>query len=393
MRKLSAHYILNPGHRPLPYGVLEVDEEGTILRIRERTGPAEEAHLEFFSGILIPGMVNVHTHLELSQLKSRIPEGTGLSRFTAEVVRQRNLYPLSTELMRKYLDLMYLDGIQLVGDISNSDASVEAKKLSRPESLTFVELFGLDPRQAGQIWSQGKEVLNAFRQAGLPATLTAHAPYSVSDKLWEKLGSHPDASGVWSIHHMESREEDQLFSQHQGALADRLLQLPLPAGSIPGPDTTSSSWLAERLSPRKNILLIHNTFAKADQLRPLLEKHPQSTLFLGLCPNANQYIENSLPDEWISKRKEFNLCIGTDSLASNHRLSVWEELKTLSRHYPEVALEEWISMACLNGARALNREQDYGSFEPGKKPGVVWIQNLDLKILQITGNSRPKRIV
>ena len=85
--------------------------------------------------------------------------------------------------------------------------------------------------------------------------------------------------------------------------------------------------------------------------------------------------------------------MGTDSLASNHRLSVFDEMVTTQLYYPETSLEELIQWACFNGARAIQADNFYGSFEPGKKPGVNLITGADLSNLKLTANSKLRRLI
>ena len=103
-----------------------------------------------------------------------------------------------------------------------------------------------------------------------------------------------------------------------------------------------------------------------------------------MCPNANLYIENRLPEVLIENRENIEICIGTDSLASNYSLSILEEMKTLQKHFPSISLGELIKWASLNGAKALGIEDKYGSFEVGKKPGVVWINKISYPGLEWT---------
>ena len=91
MRKFSAHRIYPVSSPPIPFGIIETEDDGTVIRIRETGGrPVEESGLEFYNGILIPGFVNAHCHLELSHLKGRIPERTGMAGFIRSVALERD---------------------------------------------------------------------------------------------------------------------------------------------------------------------------------------------------------------------------------------------------------------------------------------------------------------
>ena len=114
-------------------------------------------------------------------------------------------------------------------------------------------------------------------------------------------------------------------------------------------------------------------------------------LFFCLCPNANLYIENSLPPIELFREQQCKLVLGTDSLASNHGLDILDEIRTIQRQYPQVPLEEMLKWATLNGAEALQLDRNLGSFDKGKKPGVILIENIDG--MRLTELSRVRKLI
>jgi cytosine/adenosine deaminase-related metal-dependent hydrolase len=101
---------------------------------------------------------------------------------------------------------------------------------------------------------------------------------------------------------------------------------------------------------------------------------PVANLFFCVCANANEYIGNPLPDINLLRSYNAAIVVGTDSLASNHQLSVLAELQTINRHYPQVEKRELFQWATLNGAKALELDDTIGSFETGKRPGVLIVK-------------------
>ena len=118
-----------------------------------------------------------------------------------------------------------------------------------------------------------------------------------------------------------------------------------------------------------------------------------SRVFWVICPNANLYIEDKLPGVVIANSNSLQICLGTDSLASNKKLSIIEEMKTLQTSFPFLRLEDLINWATINGARALGIQDKYGSLETGKKPGVVWLSNIDFEGLKLKPKSKSLRLV
>ncbi len=122
-----------------------------------------------------------------------------------------------------------------------------------------------------------------------------------------------------------------------------------------------------------NMLLVHNTFASQEDLNIAQKSHPH--LYWCLCPNANLYIENTLPDTAILSGSGCTLTLGTDSLASNSGLSVINEINCLLAYKPAIPLELLLKAATYNGATFLGMENTYGLLEKGKNPGINVISN------------------
>jgi cytosine/adenosine deaminase-related metal-dependent hydrolase len=148
--------------------------------------------------------------------------------------------------------------------------------------------------------------------------------------------------------------------------------------------------ILDEITPSGNLILVHNTFADRTTIKKIKKRE---NLYWCLCPNANLYIEDQMPP--VDLLIEENCCIvtGTDSLASNSHLSILEELKTLHEYYPWVPLKDLVRWATINGAMALGEEAEYGSIQPGKKPGLLILQDIDLHKMQLLPGSRITRLI
>jgi cytosine/adenosine deaminase-related metal-dependent hydrolase len=122
-------------------------------------------------------------------------------------------------------------------------------------------------------------------------------------------------------------------------------------------------------------ILVHNSFTSVEDIQTVQKEMPNS--FWCICANANQYIEQTMPPIELLRSNAANIIVGTDSYASNWSLNILDELKTIQKHLPNIPLDEMLSWSTINGARALQMEKHLGSFETGKKPGVVIIENID----------------
>lgn len=394
MRFLSAGFIFPVSSPPVANGIVAVDDGGRIADILE-TGEASipEGEIEYFDGILCPGFVNAHCHLELSWAKGLIESGTGLDGFlrSLDSLRHDNLPVNQEESIEKEGTAMYLSGVVATGDISNSTATQQFKDMSPMLFHTFAEVFASDPARASIAYEKGTALAESFRslKRNNSATVTPHSTYSVTEKLFELITNHPENSPL-SIHHQETPEEELFFKTGTGSIAARRLfynpglEPYKPTGKRP------IESIAPYLDKNRKTLLVHNTFATSADIRFALQTFRQ--LAWCFCPNANLYIENRLPDIPLFIENECDIVIGTDSLASNHQLSILEEMKTISAHFPFITLQEMLGWATLNGARFLGFDS-LGSLRKGKSPGIVHIQNIGNEPLHLKPDSTSRLII
>jgi cytosine/adenosine deaminase-related metal-dependent hydrolase len=139
-------------------------------------------------------------------------------------------------------------------------------------------------------------------------------------------------------------------------------------------------------------LLVHNTYSTKEDLLEYASD-PERFYFV-LCPSSNLFIQNRLPNLQLFSSEEFfrNVCLGTDSLASNTSLSILEEMKMIQQHAPDISLEMLVRWATLNGASALGSPL-HGSFEKGKTPGVILITGIDFEGMRLTAESEAKVMI
>jgi cytosine/adenosine deaminase-related metal-dependent hydrolase len=364
--------------------VVEIDGSGKVISVGSLGDPvAEREGTEFFDGIITPGFVNAHCHIELSHTKGVIPQHSGMTAFCKSVISYRNT-GVDEQLAAMYEAdrLMENEGIVAVGDISNNDLSARMKKDSRLVYHTFVETFNLNPGLADEYIAKAKTVKQTFEKEGLRVSITPHAPYSLSEKLFELSVTEGNGSGILSIHNEESFDEMELFAKKHGKMRDFFGKE--MDDFLPGYDNPLHRIL-KYIAPGTKMLLIHNTHATEQDVQQALKRNRHTTWVL--CPASNLYIENSLPDVNMFAKLGAHVAIGTDSLSSNTNLSILQELKILDSAFPETGLQTLLRWATLNGAEALNLDAESGSFDAGKRPGVLLLSNIDFKNMRLTGDT------
>ena len=408
IKKISADYVFPVSSPPIKEGVVEMDLNGKILEVRER-GAGEE-NLEIFSGVICPGFINTHCHLELSYLKGVIPEHTGMAGFIKNLLGARAAFSLEQrrEAIQAAEKEMIKNGIVAVGDISNDDTTFEQKGKGNLKYHTFFELFDLDPSKAIEVFNKGVQLQEKFKMhnPGQTSSIVPHAPYTVSEELFKLIRSTAEANqSIISCHNQESRDENLLFQNGSGSLYEFFTRIGLDLGHIPQTGVTSLQSIVKNFSTANKTLLVHNTFTNDSDIARAMEYFnsspangnklfPTNKLYWCFCPQANLYIENCLPvyQQFIDAKA---MCtIGTDSLASNHSLSILTELKTISKAAPQISLQTLLTWACLNGAQLLGFEKQLGSIEKGKQPGLNLISKMDLTVeVKLTSQSEVRSLI
>ncbi len=351
--------------------VLIVDEQKIIQEITNEKDAG--ADIQKLNGIITPGFINCHCHLELSHMKGLIPEKTGLVDFVFSVVTQRH-FP-EEEILQAIATAeneMIQNGIAAAGDISNIPFTNTQKLQQNLHYYNFVESSGWLPEVARQRFERSKEMYDLFSKH-FPASIVPHAPYSVSNDLWNLIKPFYKNKAV-SIHNQETAFEDELFLQNSGDFVRMYQMMNLDSSFFKPSGKSSLQTYFDKLADAAHVLLVHNTFTKEKDVEFVKNARPDGSVSFCLCVNANQYIEQSMPPIEMLRKHQCNIVLGTDSLASNWSLSILDEMKTIQKNFASVPLEELLTWATLNGAKALQMDDKLGSFEKGKKPGVVLLQ-------------------
>jgi aminodeoxyfutalosine deaminase len=389
-RKLKADYLFDGFQLHASDAVLVCKPDGTVAEIIDDDQAGGD--IEIYSGLLSPGFINCHCHLELSWLKDKILPNRGLVNFLKSVIRLRSdLQETVQSAMDEAETQMLKTGIVAVGDICNTSHSLVTKSSQKLSYYNFIELLGWSPEQAVPRFRNGKELASLFSQ-GLRdeahLSLNPHAPYSISSELWKLM--IPEFPGkTITIHNQESPEENEFFKTGRGSLPDFFAGLHINNSHFIPPGTNSLPFYLHNLKTASRIMLVHNTYMEEKDI--VLAASFHDGLFFCLCPNANLYIENRLPDINGFLKENSRMVLGTDSLASNSQLSILEEMKLIKQKFPGIPTASLLTWASSNGARALLLDEKLGDFTKNKKPGVVLIEHVSGG--EISADSTSRRIL
>ncbi|MBI5371034.1 MAG: amidohydrolase family protein [Sphingobacteriales bacterium] len=360
--------------------VLITDESGKVQAIVSPEDAGDD--VEQFEGILSPGLINCHCHLELSHLKNVIPPHTGLIDFLCSVVTKRGFAPevIEQEIIRAEKE-MADNGIVAVGDIGNTADTIAVKRNSGIRWQNFVEVLSFTDEQAAENFGHYQQVARLMEQelrsSALPhrTSLVPHAPYSISPKTF-RLINEATAGQVISIHNQEHPAEDELYKTGLGPYLRFFKIFGMEKSPFPVTGLSSIRSVLPYFNNGQTIFLVHNTFMPGEDIVWANEYAAASGLKLVycLCINANLYIENKVPPVDLLIKHHCPVVLGTDSYSSNWQLSIAKEMEAIRQYFPHTSIETILQWATSQGAKALGWEGELGHFKKGMRPGLTLIR-------------------
>lgn len=374
MRYISASTVAPVVGSLIRNGVVALDDTGTIIAIYEEGDPhLEGVEVEFYAGVLIPGFVNAHCHIELSHMLGKTKRNMGLPVFLSEVMTMRG--ESQEVILTKIAEadrMMYENGIQAVGDHVNTDHSVQVKKKSKIIYHTFVEVMGLVKEEVQNRIDRARDIEFFFEPH---ASITPHAPYSCSKELFKTFRKVVGANNILSIHNQESDEENKLFRYKSGGFLKFYETMGMNADSFKAQARNSIQSYLPYTPVSNRLILVHNTFTSLKDI-DFVQRQGRDVYYC-LCPKANLYIEGKLPKILNFIPSNDRMVIGTDSLASNDTLNILEELKAIAAEVSQIDFLQLLKWATINGAKALGLDAQLGSIEVGKRPGLVLLEGME----------------
>ncbi len=357
--------------------MVEVAPDGEIISVEfvDQSQIDHSTQTEFYGGIMLAGFVNAHSHLELAYLRGAIESGSGFAGFASQIGRVRNNFS-AEERERAIIRAdheMAQGGVAAVGDICNGDSTFKIKERGEIEYRNFGELFGLNTLDSSAV----DELLD------YPYTsLTPHSTYSLNDKIFREIASHGTAP--LSIHFMESPSEMELY-EGRGSLHDWYAKMGFKCDFLHY--GSPACRIVESVPHDRCVILVHNCCTTQEDIDTIMS-HFTADVYWAICPRSNRYISNMEPPIDLLRRNALNICIGTDSLASNWSLSMLEEIRAISG----APLVERLDWATRIGARALQLSH-LGEIEVGHRPRINILSGVDYQRMELTERSRITRII
>ena len=377
MNRYHATWLVPIEGEPIHNGWFTVDH-GRIVALGRRAANDPAPGIELGHVAVLPGLVNAHTHLELSYLRDRIAPSESFTGWARQIIYERRKQPnlRAPEIMSAIAAAVaecLRCGTAVVGDVSNTLAPFAQLAESVLAGVVFWEIIGFKIDRPEDLVAHAIGELGTLPATGhVRASLAAHAPYSVAPLLFREIKKAVARLPFvpCSVHLAENVEEVELLETGGGPWRALMKDIGSWNHEWDAPGVGPVRYLDDMGFLDNRLLAVHGVqMSKADLARL---KERGTTLVT--CPRSNGHTGAGLPPIADFYGSGVRVAIGTDSLASSPDLNVFAEVATLRALAPSVPAASLLASATIEGARALGFDADYGTIEPGKLARLVAVE-------------------
>ncbi|MBN2375707.1 MAG: amidohydrolase family protein [Sedimentisphaerales bacterium] len=344
---------------------------GEFQLLRERFGSAEI--LDLSGCVVLPGLINAHTHLELSGLREQVAyEGDfvdwvdrlGQARRQGKKLGQWDL----EEVVQQACVESLRSGVTTVGDVCFGHRVWQMLAQQKIRKVCFAEVFGL-----GDDLDEQRDYLNKCIEQTQPDELltlglSPHAPYSAQSGVYRLAAQLGREHGLALTTHLaETMEEIEFLVSGEGPWRNYLKKMFNWDGDFERPGKMPVEYFLEMELAEQDFLLAHVNYITFDELE-LLRGRGHSVAY---CPRSHNFFGHPVHPFQKMLELGINVCLGTDSLASNSSLSILDEMRFLRREFPDLDVGAILRMATINGAKALQLDDKIGSIRVGKEADLI----------------------
>ena len=376
MKSYLADWILPVASPPIANGALVVDDAGRIVFLGERGQmPAGTEETIYESSVIMPGLVNAHTHLEFSDLEAPLGQpGMEFTQWIGEVIKFRfgGERVSKSEAIQMGLEQSARYGVAAIGEIATSPVVLEDYQSALPCPISlrvFFEQLGSDDavleQKVAELASFFGRTDAAESNQQIVAAVSPHAPYSVGDRLFDELTAVASKKqAVVAMHVAETLAEREFVETKTGPFREMLESMGVWRPDAYGNYESIMAILA-KLSECESSLIVHGNYLNGGELDFVATNREKMSIVF--CPRTHAYFDHArYPLEEMLERR-INIAVGTDSRASNPDLDLGQELVEIHRCHPEVAPETILEMGTTGGAKALGLDDSFGSLVQGQK--------------------------
>jgi aminodeoxyfutalosine deaminase len=372
---IAAAWVLPIAGPPIEGATITVDD-GRIVSVQPGVLPG--ALTSTVPCVVLPALVNAHTHLELSYLRGRIHRASSFTEWVKPMLAARRTPPdedQATIAAAAAITEAVNSGTGVFGDVSNALGAVPALRWSKRPARVFHELLGFNLAEPDARVAEARTRIAAEARVShsedLRFSLAPHAPYSVSPALFDAIRRDAtDHGDPTTVHLAESREEVRFLADGSGPWRDLLQTLGVWTDAWRAPECSPVAYLQRLGFLTAETLIVHGVQCAGDDVARI--RDIGATVVS--CPRSNVYVGAGSPPLADFYAAGVPVAFGTDSLASVEDLNLFSELAEARRLAPGVPARRLLESATATGARALGFAGDYGTLEPGKRAALISVR-------------------
>ena len=380
-----ARYVLADPYTVIPDGGIRILDDDRIADVAGWSRFSKDTSVsvvDWGDAIILPGFVNTHAHLELTDFQSRLNRYTSFTNWLSQLITQRRAWNMETLVssIHKGIALSLSSGTTTVGDISSMGIATSAAANDSLRKVIFKESIALSPSQAGQNIAEMERALDSTESSDLSFKgISPHAPYTVSGKLYGGLAELSSNRNIpLATHIAETEAEIEFLQKGSGEFRDFLQAInALPSDWHP-PGLSPISYLHSLGVLGPLCILIHCNYLDWESIATIAD----SGSSIVYCPRSHDFFGHSKHPVRKLLDAGINVALGTDSLASNNSLSMLDEMRYLYGKRNDLKPEEILMATTANGAQALHLTT--GQLKPG-----YWA---DLTVLEVPSNLKGSKI-
>ncbi|MFQ5957225.1 MAG: amidohydrolase family protein [Candidatus Brocadiales bacterium] len=334
---------------------------------------ASGMEIDLGTAAIIPGLINAHTHLELTDLEGKIPPPKSFAHWLKQMVAFRMEDPNRdlSHAIERGVQLSLKAGTTTVADIANTNDSFKVLPRLPIRKRVFKELITLNPMVVASVLEEAIRILSEFPRDGLSyAGLSPHAPYTACDKLYKGSALFTKGQDILLTTHIsESEEELEFLSKGTGSLAIMLRAYGFLDNWKP-PGLSPIAFLEKIGATASPWLLAHCNYVHDEEIH-IIKESGSSVVY---CPGSHHYFGHKRHPFPRLLSEGINVALGTDSLASTKSLSILDEMRFVIANYKEISPQDVLGMATVRGAKALGLEGCIGRLSPGLEADLAVIE-------------------
>lgn len=372
---LKAKYLFKGPDSLIEDGIVSINDGKIIFagRLKDYEGNEEVETVDLGNSAIIPGLINAHTHLDLTSLHGRINYNASFTDWVKQVIDAKSKWKEDDyrSSIRAGIAKSIESGTTTVADITRNDYTLDELINSKLRKSIFYELIDFNPSTAENTIDNFKDRISSIKNTPLlNIGISPHAPYTVSKELYKRCSKISEELDINVATHLsETREEIEFLTKGTGRLADLLKSRNMLNG-WKHPGVRPITYLSNMRILNNKCLLIHCNYVSESEISDI-EKSKSSVVF---CPRSHRFFGHKHHPFSQYIERNINVALGTDSLASNDSLSVLDEMKFIYKDHKDIGPQHILYMGTTAGAIALGLEDNIGRIEAGFDADITVIK-------------------